>query len=54
MDTPTYTLEIIDDGTLDTVVLCAASELERFFRYPLGLSATARIIASLLRMTLRF
>ena len=34
METPTYTLEIIDDGTLDTVVLCAASELERFFRYP--------------------
>ena len=42
METPTYTLEIIDDGTLDTVVLCSVkgsssswtSELERCFRYP--------------------
>lgn len=25
METPTYTLEIIDDGTLDTVVRCSAS-----------------------------
>ena len=36
MDTPTYTLEIIDDGTLDTVVLVLSpgTDGDLFARYP--------------------
>ena len=33
MATPTYTLEIIDDGTLDTVVL-VLTDNDLFTRYP--------------------
>jgi hypothetical protein len=34
METPTYTLEIIDDGTLDTVVLCRAVKVGSLGSHP--------------------
>lgn len=34
MDKPTYTLEIIDDGTLDTVVLCRAVKVGSLGSHP--------------------